>query len=309
MTVHIPQSTDTVLMIRPACFRFNDQTAVNNHYQHNDVSESYDLPEEKAIAEFEGLVNLLRTHSIQVNVIDAPADLDMPDAVFPNNWISFHTGGKFGLYSMFAPNRRLERSLLEKLQFINDLDEQFSFVPHEYENRFLEGTGSLVLDRTNKIAFAAISERTDPGLAREFGKIMDYRVVLFRANQQVGNKRLPIYHTNVMMSVGTDFAWICDACIDDEFEREQVIQILAETGRDIIRITETQAASFAGNILEVKNASSEKFVVMSTQAFESLRADQIQSLSRFAKILHSDLKTIETLGGGSARCMIAEIFS
>ena len=262
--------------------------------------------------EFDELVSMLRKNDIRVHVVDTPEDLDIPDAVFPNNGISFHEGGKYGLYSMFAPNRRLERDVgLDATRFplIAELSEGFSFVSNEYENRFLEGTGSLVLDRTNKIAYAAISERTDPGLAREFGKIMDYRVVLFRAYQQVDGNRLPIYHTNVMMSIGSDFAWICDACIDDDFERKQVLTILGDSGREIIRISEEQTAAFAGNILEVVNERDEKFVVMSTQAFQSLRSDQIDALSRYAKILHSDLKTIETLGGGSARCMIAEIFT
>lgn len=296
-------------MVRPKAFRFNDQTAVNNYYQVNQVADNQASDSETAMKEFNALVQVLETCGIQVEIISPPDELDVPDAVFPNNWISFHTGKRYGLYSMFAPNRRLERELLQSIPGISEYQEAFSFVEMEEHHRFLEGTGSLVLDRINKVAYAAISDRTDAELAEKFGKHLGFRVITFSANQTTDGKRLPIYHTNVMMSIGTGFAVLCDSCIDDAFERKTVLEELKATGREIIVISENQTASFAGNILELRNEADVKFIVMSDQALSSLDSMQVAALSRHGKIVHSDIRTIETLGGGSARCMIAELFS
>ncbi|WP_412984073.1 citrulline utilization hydrolase CtlX [Pontimicrobium sp. IMCC45349] len=305
------QITDTILMIRPIGFRMNEQTAVNNYYQK--VLDSI-LPETvniKAQQEFDVFVEKLRTVGVNVVVIDDTNELDTPDSIFPNNWISFHENGLVGVYPMFAENRRLERreDVLEILEskgyLINNV---IDYTSAEEEEVFLEGTGSLLLDRTNRKAYCAISPRADEGLFIEFCEDFDYFPIVFTANQTVKERREAIYHTNVMMCLAETFAVICLESIDDKKERKNVIKHLKEDGKEVIAITESQANNFAGNMLQVKGHNEERFLVMSQAAYNSLNKTQVTTIEKHCKILSSSLDTIEACGGGSARCMMAEVF-
>ncbi|MFY0627852.1 MAG: amidinotransferase [Reichenbachiella sp.] len=302
--------TQTLLMIKPVHFRHNDQTAVNNYYQKNDID-----PEEaqtKAEEEFNSFVSLLRTNGVEVIVILDNDDHDTPDSIFPNNWVSFHSPNIVGIYPMYAENRRLERreDIFEYLQLQGfSYKERKDFTTWEGDNKYLEGTGSLVLDRENKIAYAAISERTHIEVLEDFEEKLGYTSIRFSANQSKDQKRLPIYHTNVMMSMGDTYAIICLDSIDDELEKNEVILSLSSTGKEIVEISEEQVSKFAGNALQVTNNKNERILVMSEQAKESLSEDQISELLKYNDhIISSSLNTIETLGGGSARCMMAEVF-
>ncbi len=305
------QSTSTILMVRPSTFRFNEQTAINNYYQH----EILDIDNRSALAcalsEFDEFVTILKNALVDVLVVQDTVLPETPDALFPNNWISFQQNDWIIEYSMFAPNRRQEKqldihSVLQKNGF--NYKNKFSFSSFEIENKFLEGTGSMVLDRINRIAYASLSERTHPDLVEIFCRKMDYAAVVFHSFQTNNMERKPIYHTNVMMGVGEHFAVICADAIDDEEQRKMVLQKLAATGHEIIYITEQQMNEFAGNMLELKTTNNETLIVMSTRAFSSLNDEQKWRLDVYGRIVHCDLSTIETLGGGSARCMIAEIF-
>lgn len=303
------QSTNTVLMIRPSQFAKNEQTAVNNFYQ-----KDTNLPDHKvhqlAQQEFDHFVNKLRTAGVQVLIVPDNND-NTPDSVFPNNWISFHDDATVGIYPMFAPNRRLERrpEILEKVEgegyFIKNV---VDYTTAEEEGLFLEGTGSLVLDRKHKKAYCALSERAHEDLVIEFCEDFEFTPVIFRAYQSVDKERLPIYHTNVMMSVASTFAMICLDSIDDKKERKNVVKHLKQDQKEIIVLTEDQVNNFAGNTLQVLNDQQEEILVMSTSAFKILTKTQIDRIQKHCKILHSDLSTIERLGGGSARCMMAEVF-
>ena len=299
-------------MIRPVQFRFNEQTAVNNYYQKNTSDLSAEETQENARREFDGIVQLLRQHGIAVIVIDDTATPDTPDAIFPNNWISFHEDGRVAVYPMYAENRRLERrqDILELLKdnYAFSWTEKVDFTSFEAEGKYLEGTGSMILDRVNKIAYAALSQRTHEETLGDFCKRFGYRPVAFKAFQHVDGERMPIYHTNVMMCVADQFAILCADSIDDLEERKAVIDILEKTGKEVIFISEAQKECFAGNMLQVTNASGEKFLIMSSAAYASLTRQQIAAIQRYCPILHSPLNTIEALGGGSARCMMAEIF-
>lgn len=304
------QITDTLMMIRPVSFYMNEQTAVNNYYQKKLEGLSNEQVQDKALSEFDGFVAKLRTAGVNVEVFDDTPDPSTPDSIFPNNWVSFHESGKVWLYPMYAINRRLERreDLLESLSEKFEIESVDGFLDWEMDNKFLEGTGSLILDRQNKIAYAAISERTNPDVLADFMEKTGYTVVSFIANQTVNGQRLPIYHTNVMMCLGESFAVICADCIDDQKERQRVIDSLEKTNKEIVYITEEQKGRFAGNMLQVQNATGDKFVVMSRAAFTSLTEEQKEQLSKHGQLLHSSLDTIEALGGGSARCMMAEVF-
>jgi hypothetical protein len=308
------QTTDTILMIRPVNFRLNEETAVNNYYQKSLTGVTSEDVNQRAAREFDNFVTTLRDHDIRVIVIDDTPEPSTPDSIFPNNWISFHQDGRVGLYPMFAPNRRLERrnDILEQLQDSYQLRVAsiHDFSHYESENVYLEGTGSMVLDRENKIAYAAISERTDADAFREFCQKFSYTPVMFTANQDVNGKRLSIYHTNVMMCVADRFAVLCADTIDDPLERQAVIASLEQTGKEIIYITEDQKHHFAGNMLQVhaRNNPEKKYLVMSEAAYSSLTDTQRTAIEKYGKIIHSSLDTIETLGGGSARCMMAEVF-
>jgi len=287
----------------------NEETAVNNYFQ-EDINLKNSEINTKAQAEFDTFVKKLR--SVGVNVIVENDDLlmDTPDSIFPNNWVSFHSNGTVGLYPMFAENRRRERreEVMDRLE--NEgfkIDAYMDYTSAEEEGLYLEGTGSLLLDRVNKKAYCALSARADDELVIEFCEDFDYYPVIFTAYQSVDGGRLPIYHTNVMMALAENFAVICLDAIDDKSERKNVLFHLKESGKEIITITEEQMHQFAGNMLQVKGAE-KKYMVMSLAAHKSLRPDQISAIEKHCEILSSDLTTIETCGGGSARCMMAEVF-
>ncbi|MGK0252987.1 MAG: hypothetical protein ACI9OE_000445 [Mariniflexile sp.] len=305
------QTTNTILMIRPLHFRMNEQTAVNNYYQK--VLDNL-LPETvnaKAQQEFDAYVEKLRSIGVNVIVVNDTDEFDTPDSIFPNNWVSFHENGNVGLYPMFAENRRLERSedvleAVEKASFI--IKNIVDYTDAEDEHVFLEGTGSILLDRVNRKAYCALSPRADEDLFIEFCEDFEYMPVLFTANQTVNGERKAIYHTNVMMCLGETFAVICLSCIDDKKERRNVIDHLKEDGKDIIDISEAQVNNFTGNMLQVKGENDTSYLVMSEAAYNSLTENQIERLKKHGNILFSSLDTIEACGGGSARCMMAEVF-
>jgi len=305
------QATHTIVMIRPVHFRMNEQTAVNNFYQQVLPKTLPTSLAKKAQVEFDNLVAVLENAGVSVVVVDAQQEADTPDAIFPNNWVSFHENGDVGLYPLFAENRRQERRedilvLLEEKGF--SIEHVIDYTEAETEGYFLEGTGSLVLDRVHRLAYCALSPRSDEELFIEFCEDFEFTPVLFNAYQTVAGKREAIYHTNVMLCVATDFAVACMDAIDDKKERKQLRTHLKSSGKEIIEITESQVAQFAGNLLEVKGVNNASFLVMSTRAYTAFRPDQLQKLEKYATILHSDLSTIETCGGGSARCMLAEVF-
>jgi len=305
-------TTSTILMVRPVQFRYNEQTAVNNYYQKVLEELTPELAQERAIDEFDGLVTALEAKGINVIIVSDTLKPDTPDSIFPNNWISFHHDASIALYPMYAENRRLERRE-DVIYRVEDegyqVSIEYDFTSFEEEGRFLEGTGSLILDRENKVAYAAISQRTNPDVITTFDGEMGFDTIQFRAYQTVEGRRLPIYHTNVMMALGDGFVVICLDSIDDPDDRAEVIESLEESDKEIIEITEEQKERFAGNMLQVENEDGDKFMVMSKSAYESLDSSQIEDLLKFNKeIIHSSLDTIELLGGGSARCMMAEVF-
>lgn len=305
------QTTNSILMIRPVAFRMNEQTAVNNYYQKVLDGLTPENVNAKAQEEFDTFVQKLKMVGVDVTVVDDTKNPDTPDSIFPNNWISFHENGDVALYPMFAENRRAERredilDLLEEKGF--QMNNIVDYTSAEEDGIFLEGTGSLLLDRANGKAYCALSPRADEELMIEFCEDFDMGPIIFEAYQTVDGERKLIYHTNVMMCLGETFAVICADCIDDKSERKQVLQSLKEDGKEIILITEEQVNNFAGNMLQLKGTDDKSYLVMSKSAHESLKADQIQKLEKHATILSSSLDTIEACGGGSARCMMAEIF-
>ena len=298
-------------MIRPINFRMNEQTAVNNYYQKVLDNTLPATVNAKAQEEFDNYVEKLESYGINVIVVSDTNDFDTPDSIFPNNWISFHENGSVAVYPMFAENRRLERredvldSIEEKGFVINDVVDYTSAEEHDI---FLEGTGSLLLDRTNRKAYCALSPRADEELFIEFCEDFEYFPVIFTANQTVNGERKAIYHTNVMMCLAETFAVICLDTIDDKKERKEVLKHLKETKKEVITITEGQVNSFAGNMLQVSGKNDELFLVMSNAAYQSLTKEQINKIEKHCKIISSSLDTIEACGGGSARCMMAEVF-
>ncbi len=298
-------------MIRPVSFRMNEQTAVNNYYQKVLDNLSPETVQEKALQEFDDLVEKLRLVGVNVIVINDKKHPDTPDSIFPNNWISFHQDGTVTLYPMFAENRRQERredvlDVLEDKGFV--INNVVDFSSAEEERIFLEGTGSLLLDRVNKKAYCSLSPRAEEDLTIEFCEDFEYTPVLFRSYQTVGNQRKEIYHTNVMMCLAENFAVVCLDSIDDKKERKQLVKYLKEDKKEIISITEEQVNNFAGNMLQVLGENDERYLVMSTSADQSLTKSQRNAIERHCKILSSSLDTIEACGGGSARCMMAEVF-
>ncbi|MEM9389639.1 MAG: arginine deiminase-related protein [Bacteroidota bacterium] len=306
------QTTDTIMMVRPVHFRYNEQTASNNYFQEEDKQHSQDQIQAQAKNEFDNFVSKLRSYGINVIVVEDNAESDTPDSVFPNNWVSFHHDGRVGLYPMFAPNRRVERrqDILDKLQskYGFHISRVADFSDYESKDVFLEGTGSMILDRPNRIAYAALSLRTNKEVLEDFCRQFGYSPVIFVANQTANGKRLPIYHTNVMMCVAERFAVICMDAIDDSTERKSVVNTLERTGKKIIDISEEQQNNFAGNMLQVQSKDDKSYLVMSGAAHKSLRKDQIDVIEKYCSIISSPLDTIEQLGGGSARCMMAEVF-
>ncbi|SFF79609.1 hypothetical protein SAMN04488033_10952 [Salegentibacter agarivorans] len=302
------QITDTILMVRPVAFRMNEQTAVNNYFQKDLTADNVN---ERAQAEFDEFASKLKKVGVNVIVVDDKQEDDTPDSIFPNNWVSFHENGHIALYPMFAENRRKER----RMEYFAKLEENgfkitqlVDYTSAEEHDLFLEGTGSLLLDRQNQKAYCALSPRADEDLLIEFCEDFEFTPVIFNANQSVGGKRKAIYHTNVMMCLAENFAVICLDTIDDSKERKNVLKHLKEDGKEIIAITEAQMHEFAGNMLQVQGAFDKKYLVMSARAHKSLNQDQLSKIEKHCEILSSDLDVIETCGGGSARCMMAEVF-
>ena len=305
------QITNTVLMIRPVQFRMNEQTAVNNFYQKSLGNTLPETVNTKAAKEFDSMVEKLKKAGINVIVVEDTKDFDTPDSIFPNNWISFHENGTIGLYPMFAENRRLERkdSILEAVEAEGfKIETVVDYTEAEADGFYLEGTGSILLDRENSKAYCAISARADEELFIEFCEDFEYTPVVFSAYQTVNDKRELIYHTNVMMCLGNTFAVVCLASIDDKKERKNLLKHLHEDGKKVIEISEDQVNNFAGNMLQLKETDDASYLVMSQSAFDSLRPAQVQLLEAHATIISSSLDTIEACGGGSARCMMAEVF-
>lgn len=303
------QITNTVLMIRPVRFRMNEQTAVNNYFQEKIDTENQQI-NHQAQQEFDTFVQKLRLVGVKVIVVDDIYEQNTPDSVFPNNWISFHQNGNVALYPMFAENRRRERreDILDKIEAEGfNIENIYDYTSAEQENIFLEGTGVMVLDRVNRKAYCALSPRADEDLFIEFCEDFEYTPIIFHAYQQVDDKQALIYHTNVMMAVGDTFAVICADSITDKKERKNVLAHLKDDKKDIIYITTQQMEHFAGNMLQVQGDNS-TYLVMSDAAYQSLTTAQINQLEQHTKILHTNLTTIETCGGGSARCMLAEVF-
>ena len=304
------QITNTVLMVRPVRFRMNEQTVVNNYFQ-----EEMDLKNEEinrqAQQEFDAFVHKLREVGVKVIDVDDIYEQNTPDSVFPNNWITFHQNGNVAIYPMFAENRRRERreDILDKVEEEGFLIENvYDYTDAEQENIFLEGTGAMVLDRVHRKAYCALSPRADEELFIEFCEDFEYTPVIFKAYQEVDGKQVPIYHTNVMMALGEDFAIVCLDTITDKSERKNLLHHLKEDKKEIISITPEQMCQYAGNMLQVQGKDS-TYLVMSDAAYNVLTPQQIQTIEKYTQILHSNLETIETCGGGSARCMLAEVFN
>lgn len=297
------QNTSHLLMIQPVNFGFNAETAVNNAFQKNIGGDV----QQKALKEFTDFVAVLRKNKIDVTVVEDSMHPATPDSVFPNNWISFHADGRVFLYPMFAVNRRLERkdAVLDTIKNNFSVTEIIDLTKSESNGLFLEGTGSMVLDREHKIVYACLSPRTDEKLLNDFCKLADYIPLTFRATDNTG---VDIYHTNVMMCIAKTFAVVCLGSITDEQEKASLVNSLIETSKEIVDISLQQLNQFAGNMLQVVNEDGELLLIMSTQAYQSLTTSQVETLQKYNRIIHSSLNTIETAGGGSARCMMAEIF-
>ena len=298
------QTTDTVLMVSPVAFDYNEETAVNNAFQEEDNQSN---TAEEAREESDAYIKLLEDNGINVIAVEDTKKPHTPDSVFPNNWFSTHDDGTLVLYPMFAENRRLERkpAALEAIEANFDEERVVDLTHYEEEGLFLEGTGSMVLDRVNKIAYACESPRTNRTVMEDFCKQLGYSPVLFKA---VGADGTEIYHTNVMMHVGTDVAVVCLEAIQDEAQRTEVKESIEGTGKTIVEITFDQMNHFAGNMLELHNKDGQPCLVMSLAAYNSLTKEQVEFLESKMTLITPDLECIEQNGGGSARCMIAEIF-
>lgn len=299
--------TSKVMMVRPACFGFNEETALDNAFQSKISGMSSSEISAKAIIEFDELVSKLKKKNITVEVIQDSKDLENPDAVFPNNWISFHDPDFIVTYPMLANKRRTERrnSTIETIEKKYTINTRYDYEKHESEDKFLEGTGSMIFDRENKIAYACRSIRTNESLFDKFCKEFQFNSILFNAADDNG---MPIYHTNVMLCIGNSFVVICMESIIDETERLELKKSFKSTGKEIIEVSLQQMNQYAGNMIQLRNNEGDYFLIMSTTAYNSLTDKQVNRLESKTTIIHSDLKTIETFGGGSARCMIAEIF-
>ena len=293
-----------ILMVRPFQFYFNQQTAANNFFQSNINIENAN---ELAIAEFDAMVEKLRAHQIKVNVVQDTKDPSTPDSIFPNNWVSTHTNGTLCLYPMYAENRRAERksSVIEFLQSNYKIENTLDLTDLEKEGIFLEGTGSMVLDHQNKIAYGCLSERLDKNAFNEWCDKMQFKPIAFKA---VDYKAQPIYHTNVMMCMGDQFVVICLDSIPNEQERQMLLDSFARTNKEVIEISQDQLNHFAGNMLQVFDITEKPHLIMSEQAYKSLHTAQLKSLEKYNPLLPISIPTIEALGGGSTRCMMAEIY-
>ena len=301
------QISSHIVMVRPASFGFNQETAADNAFQVNDTRLSKEEIKNKAVEEFDKFVAALRREDVNIIVIQ---DINPPantDAVFPNNWVSFHHDGTAITYPMFATARRTERRE-EIIMYIGDIftiKRRIHMEDAEEEEKFLEGTGSMILDRVNRIVYACRSERTNEEILEEFCETMNFDKVLFDAVDKNG---IPLYHTNVMMAMGEEIVIICLEIIPSEAERNQLKERFEAAGKDLLEISYEQMLNFAGNMLQVKSRNGQSIMAMSTRALNSLRDGQIRLIEKHSKIVHSDLQVIETYGGGSARCMMAEVF-
>ncbi|WPP52961.1 citrulline utilization hydrolase CtlX [Catalinimonas niigatensis] len=306
------QLTDTILMIRPVKFGYNAETAENNLYQKKLEAQSPAEIQQQALAEFNQFVEKLRAAGVNVITIDDTIEPSKTDSIFPNNWISTHEDGTVVTYPMWAVSRRLERreDIIDTLKSMGyQVGRRLDYSTFEAQEQYLEGTGSMILDREHQIAYACVSPRTHKDLFAAFCKEFGFKPVIFTASQTTAEDSLcEIYHTNVMMSVGENIAILCDEAIRDAQERKMVIQTLQETGKEIVFITEAQCNQFAGNMLQVKSQTDKKLLVMSEQAYRSLTEAQVRQIEKHTDILYSPLNVIETCGGGSARCMMAEVF-
>jgi hypothetical protein len=288
-------------------FGFDKETAANNAFQVNDPSLSKDQIKTLARQEFDQFVEKLRSAGIEILVIEDTDTPIKPDAVFPNNWFSTHEDGTLITYPLCPPNRRSER----RVDILDQLAEQFQVNKHirfeylEKKHQFLEGTGSMILDRPNQLIYACRSARTHEVALDHFSKIVGCQSVLFNASDA---DNIPIYHTNVMMALGEDFVIIVLDAVKNELEQQMLLDSFAKTNKRVIELTMDQMLSFAGNMLQVRNKQGDRFLVMSSQAYQSLSADQIKLIEEYTQILHSPIPTLEKYGGGSARCMMAEIF-
>ena len=293
-----------ILMVRPYQFYFNQQTAANNFFQSNINIENAN---ELAIAEFDAMVEKLRAHQIKVNVVQDTKDPSTPDSIFPNNWVSTHEGGTLCLYPMFAENRRAERklSVIDFLESNYQIQNTLDLTDLEKEGIFLEGTGSMVLDHQNKLAYGCLSERLDKNAFYEWCDKMQFKAIAFKA---VDDKAQPIYHTNVMMCMGDQFVVICLDSIPNEQEKQMLVDSFDQTNKEVIEISQDQLNHFAGNMLQVFDINEKPHLIMSEQAHTSLDPAQVKSLEKYNPILPISIPTIEALGGGSTRCMMAEIY-
>jgi hypothetical protein len=297
----------TILMIRPASFGYNEETAANNVFQTAVQTLTQHQVQEKALKEFDSFIDILRKNDIEVIVVDDTILPTKPDAIFPNNWFCTLDDGTVALFPMFAPNRRLERrnDLLDTLVAKYRVKDVHDLTDSEAQNIFLEGTGSMIIDQENKIIYACLSPRTDEMLLRDFSNVHHYKIALFHARDENGTD---IYHTNVIMHLGEDYAVVCLESITDQTERNVLSQTLIATGHKIIPVTLQQVHAYAGNMLQVKNKFGKKFTILSNSAFLSLTQEQKQMLEAHTQLMPVDITTIETIGGGSVRCMMAEIF-
>ena len=297
-------------MIEPLRFGYNPETARNNYFQKKDSSDQKYV-QKLALEEFKGMIEKLRAIGLNIIVVQDTSEPHTPDSIFPNNWISFHSNGRVVFYPMYAENRRAERrtdilDLLKNSGF--EISSIVDYTRYEKQNRFLEGTGSMIFDHINKIAYAALSERTNKDLFLQFCKDFDFKPLYFVANHTVLGKRLPVYHTNVMMCIGEAYSVICTEAIDNTNERNSVINSLINSGKEIMEISEEQLHCFAGNMLQVENNEGKQYLVMSQSAFDSLTHKQIEKLTSYNEIITIAIPTIEKYGGGSVRCMMAEVF-
>lgn len=303
------QTTDHILMVRPIRFAFNEETASNNAFQQKSESaEAARAIALRAVEEFDGFVSLLRENGVTVEVLQDTPEPFTPDSIFPNNCFSTHEENgqrTLVLYPMYAPNRRLERVKLRQLLDKMSFDRIVDLTHLEEASTFLEGTGSLILDRERHLAYACLSPRTHPSAVEAWARETGYRCCLFHSEDENG---MAVYHTNVVMHVGSRMAVVCLDSIKDEEERRHLRSQLEESGKHVVAISYGQMHHFAGNMLEVRNDKGEALLVMSTTALESLTPEQKEQIEQYVRIIAADIPAIETAGGGSARCMMAEIF-
>ena len=293
-------------MVRPAAFGYNAETAANNYFQSNPDIDKEEV-QQKALLEFDNMVQTLRNHAIDEVVIEDTKEPAKPDAIFPNNWLSTSPDGNVFVYPMYAPNRRIEKrdEILQQLASAFVVKGVQDWSEYEVEGRFLEGTGSMVIDYENKMIYACVSQRTSLSVLEKYAATNGFQAIVFLATDKNG---MPVYHTNVMMTLGENFCVCCEEAIEEEWELIAVRQLLESTNHAIIPITREQMHSFAGNMLQVKNNNGEKFLIMSKTAFKSLRKEQKEMLEAYSTLLPIAVPTIEEVEGGSVRCMMAEIF-